>query len=72
MRMLTAKALGVVLVSGALLSAMTPAYALGGCGPNHHRNGYGHCVYGGQNQDYCVRRTGHPATRMPNGRLVCR
>ena len=61
--------------TGFLLSlaatAVTPALALGGCGPNGHRDFYGRCVFGGQNQDYCLRRTGHPAVRMPDGTLRC-
>lgn len=64
--------LGAVLVSGILSSALTPALALGGCGANYHRGPNGGCVWGGQNQDYCLRKTGHTATRMPNGELVCR
>ena len=53
------------------LSAVSPALALGGCGPNAHRNGWGQCVFGGQNQAWCVRKTGHVATRMPDGTLRC-
>ena len=63
--------LGVVILSTALSSVVTPALALGGCGPNGHRNGWGRCVFGGQNQAWCLRRTGHPATRMPDGTLRC-
>ncbi len=70
MKKLSAGLLGVVLVSS-VLSAATPAFALGGCGANGHRDAWGHCVFGGQNQDYCLRTTGHPATRMPNGELRC-
>jgi hypothetical protein len=71
MKKLSIKLLGIVLISATLSTAITPAFALGGCGPNRHRNGYGYCVWGGQNQDWCLRRTGHPATRMPNGTLRC-
>jgi hypothetical protein len=71
MKKLSVALLGVVVVSAALSSIATPALALGNCGPNAHRNAYGHCVFGGQNQDYCVRTTGHPATRMPNGTMRC-
>jgi hypothetical protein len=71
MKNLSIKLLGIVLISATLSTAITPAFALGGCGPNRHRNGYGYCVWGGQNQDWCLRRTGHPATRMPNGTLRC-
>jgi hypothetical protein len=60
-----------VLVGSAVLASVAPAFALGGCGPNRHRGPYGHCVWGGQNQDWCIRRTGHPAVRMPNGNLRC-
>ena len=60
-----------VVVFSTLSSAVTPAFALGGCGPNRHRNAYGHCVYGGQNEDWCLRHTGHPAVRAPNGKLIC-
>lgn len=52
--------------------ATTPASALGGCGPNRHRSSVtGRCIWGGQNQSWCIRHTGRPAVRMPNGRLVC-
>lgn len=71
MKSQSAVLLGVVVLSAALFSAATPAVALGGCGPNGHRNAWGYCVFGGQNQDWCLRRTGHPATRMPNGTLRC-
>jgi hypothetical protein len=62
---------GIVILSIALSSVATPALALGGCGPNGHRDAWGHCVFGGQNQDWCIRKTGHPATRMPDGTLRC-
>jgi hypothetical protein len=71
MKKLSMKLLGVVIISATLSSAITPAFALGGCGPNRHRNGWGQCVWGGQNEDWCLRTTGHPATRMPNGTLRC-
>jgi hypothetical protein len=71
MKKLSIKLLGAVIISTALSSAVSPAFALGGCGPNEHRNGCGQCVWGGQNQDWCLRKTGHPATRMPNGTLRC-
>lgn len=52
--------------------ATTPASALGGCGPNRHRSSVtGRCIWGGQNQAWCVRHTGHRAIRTPSGRLVC-
>jgi hypothetical protein len=70
------KKTSTLLVGGALAlafltSAVAPAFALGGCGPNMHR-GYGNrCYWGGQNQDWCLRKTGHPAQRMPNGEMAC-
>jgi len=63
--------LGAAVVSTTLSLAITPVVALGGCGANYHRDGNGNCVFGGQNQDYCLKTKGHPATRMPNGTLVC-
>ena len=43
-------AAGVVILSAALSSAVTPALALGGCGPNFHRSSVtGQCIWGGQN-----------------------
>ena len=71
MKKLFAALAGVVLLSTAISPVVTPAFALGGCGPNRHRNALGYCVYGGQNQDWCLRKTGHPATRMPDGTLRC-
>ena len=70
------KAIQVAILSAAVLSstlwAMAPAFALGNCGPNRHRNAAGVCVYGGQNQDWCMRTHGHTATRYANGKMVCR
>ena len=64
--------LGFVFLSAALSSPVTPAFALGGCGPNRHRSSVtGRCIWGGQNEAWCVRHTGHPAVGMPNGELVC-
>jgi hypothetical protein len=64
--------LGIVIISTALSSAVAPALALGGCGPNWHRSSVsGRCIWGGQNQSWCLRHTGRPAVRMPNGTLVC-
>ena len=71
MKAIFAALLGAVVVSTAILSMATPAFALGGCGPNGHRDRYGNCVFGGQNQDYCLRTKGRPATRMPNGTYRC-
>ncbi len=67
MKMLKTVLLGVLILSTSLSSA----FALGGCGPNRHRNAWGNCVWGGQNQDWCLRHTGHTAVRMPNGNLRC-
>jgi hypothetical protein len=71
MRKLSIRVIGIVIISAALSSAVAPAFALGGCGPNQHRNGLGRCVWGGQHEDWCLRKTGHRATRMPNGNLRC-
>ena len=72
MKNIPATLLGFVILSAALSSAVTPAFALGGCGPNRHRSSVtGRCIWGGQNEAWCVRHTGHPAVRMPNGELVC-
>jgi hypothetical protein len=70
MKKLSAALLGVVIFSTAL-SSVTPAFALGDCGPNRHRNAWGACVWGGQNQAWCMRTTGHPAVRMPDGTMRC-
>jgi hypothetical protein len=64
--------LGAVVLSTALPVAVSPAFALGGCGKNQHRASNGQCVSGGQNEDYCLKTKGHPSTRMPNGRMVCK
>ncbi len=71
MKKLFAALLGLAVLSTATWSLTTPASALGGCGPNGHRNGYGRCVFGGQAEDWCIRTHGHPAVRMPNGTLRC-
>jgi hypothetical protein len=72
MKKFSATLLGIGILSAALSSAVTPAFALGGCGPNFHRSSVtGRCIWGGQNEAWCVRHTGHPAVRMPNGELVC-
>ena len=71
MKTLSAALFGIAVFSAAAWLTATPASALGGCGPNQHRDGAGRCVAGGQNQDWCIRKTGHPATRMPNGTLKC-
>ncbi len=70
MKKLSATLLGVVILSG-LSAAVTPAFALGGCGANMHRGPGGQCFWGGQNQAWCLKHTGHAAVRMPNGKMVC-
>lgn len=71
MKKLSAALLGAVIISAAASMIASPASALGGCGQNGHRNAWGQCVFGGQNQDWCLRKTGHVATRMPDGTLRC-
>jgi len=71
MRKLFTGLLGAAVLAAAMSSLATPAFALGDCGPNGHRNAWGYCVFGGQNQAWCLRTTGHPATRMPDGTLRC-
>ena len=62
---------GLVILSAAL-SSVTPAFALGGCGPNQHRSSVtGRCIWGGQNEAWCERHTGHPAVRGPGGTWIC-
>ena len=62
--------LGVAMVA-ATLSSVEPVSALGGCGANRHRNAWGRCVWGGQNEDWCLRKTGHRATYVGGGRWRC-
>jgi hypothetical protein len=62
---------GTAVSVGMLSFTAGPAYALGGCGDNGHRNSRGQCVFGGQNQRWCERTTGHPAVWMPNGTKRC-
>lgn len=71
MKNLMLAALTVVAVAGVASTMSTPALALGECGPNEHRDANGKCVAGGQNEDWCLRETGHTATRMPNGSMRC-
>jgi hypothetical protein len=72
MKKLSATLLGVVILSTVLSSAITPAFALGGCGPNRHRSSVtGRCIWGGQNQRWCLKHTGHAAVRGPHGTWVC-
>jgi len=72
MRELLVGLFGVAILATAFAWAITPAVALGGCGPNHHRSSVtGRCVWGGQNQHWCLRHTGHEAVRAPNGNWIC-
>ncbi|MGO8954850.1 MAG: hypothetical protein ACLQF2_16205 [Rhodomicrobium sp.] len=69
------KKLQVVMLGLAILatasSAITPAFALGGCGPNRHRSSVtGRCIWGGQNQAWCLRHTGHTAVYR-HGAWIC-
>jgi hypothetical protein len=70
MKSLKTMLLGVA-IAAAGFSAVEPASALGGCGFNRHRNAWGRCVWGGQNQDWCLRTTGHRATYVGGGRWRC-
>ena len=70
MKALKAALFGVVILCAAM-STVSPAFALGDCGPNRHRDAAGQCVPGGQNEDFCVKRTGHKAVRMPDGTMRC-
>ncbi|WP_424362378.1 GCG_CRPN prefix-to-repeats domain-containing protein [Methylocystis parvus] len=60
---------GLAAATLASLSS-SAAYAFGGCGRNGHRNAWGACVYGGQNQGYCA-AVGGTRVRMPNGNVRC-
>ncbi|MGO9740963.1 MAG: GCG_CRPN prefix-to-repeats domain-containing protein [Roseiarcus sp.] len=71
MNRVSAAILGLLVVFSTVSTIATPALALGGCGPNGHRDRWGHCVFGGQNQAWCLRHTGHPAVRAPNGEMIC-
>jgi len=71
MKKLSVVLLGVVILATALLWEATPASALGGCGPNRHRGPWGGCRWGGQNQAWCVRHTGHVAAYGRHGTRWC-
>lgn len=71
MRSILRTLVGATVLATTASSVATPAFALGGCGPNGHRNRFGYCVFGGQNQAWCLRTRGRPATRMPDGTLRC-
>jgi hypothetical protein len=64
--------LGVVVLSTTLPSVVSPAFALGGCGQNRHRDAHGKCVWGGQREGYCLKTHGHTATHEQNGKVVCK
>jgi hypothetical protein len=73
MKKVSATLLGVVILSAVLSSAVTPALALGGCGRNEHRSSVtGRCVWGGQNEAWCLRHTGHTAVRAGNEKVCVR
>jgi hypothetical protein len=72
MKKLPAVILGLVIIAITASSAIEPAFALGGCGPNHHRSSVsGRCIWGGQNQHWCERHTGHAAVSGPHGTWIC-
>jgi hypothetical protein len=71
MKRISVLLLGVMIFLTGLSSAVAPAFALGGCGPNYHRNAWGRSVWGGQNQNWCLRHTGHVAAYGPNGTRWC-
>jgi hypothetical protein len=72
MRKFVIALLGTMVFSAGIASLTSPASALGACGPNGHRNAWGRCVFGGQNQAWCVRHTGHVAGFGPGGTRWCR
>jgi len=64
--------LGLLILAATSATAVQPAMALGGCGPNHHRSSVtGKCIWGGQNQRWCERHTGRAAVRAANGQMIC-
>ena len=71
MKKLSAALLGVVIVAASLAAAVAPASALGDCGPNRHRGPFNHCRWGGQNEGWCLRHTGHVASPGPGGTHWC-
>jgi hypothetical protein len=72
MKKISAVLISGLFVAGLASAAVSPAYALGGCGPNQHRGPGGKCVAGGQNQGWCKRHTGHVAHGDGHGKDVCR
>ena len=71
MKLSTNAILGALALTASLFAATTPAFALGACGRNGHRDAFGHCVFGGQNQAWCVRHTGHFTGHGPDGTRWC-
>jgi hypothetical protein len=79
MKKLSATLLGAAFAAGTVVATLlaapslvvTPAHALGGCGPNMHRAANGKCYWGGQDEAWCFKHTGHHAVRLPNGEMVC-
>ena len=65
------KIIASLVLLSTLSSVATPAFALGGCGVNGHRDQWNNCVFGGQRQDYCLSTKGHYRVRMPNGIYRC-
>jgi hypothetical protein len=69
MKKLQVAIIGLIIL--ATTASATTAFALGGCGPNRHRNWAGRCVWGGQNEAWCLRHTGHRAVPGPDGTWIC-
>jgi hypothetical protein len=65
------KLVGILILAATVTAATAPAFALGDCGPNRHRGPGGRCVFGGQNQGWCVKHTGHVSTPGPGGTHWC-
>lgn len=72
MRKVIVATIGALVFSAGLWSATEPASALGACGPNRHRSPHGYCVWGGQDQAWCLRHRGHVAGRGFFGTRWCR
>jgi hypothetical protein len=71
MKVIGRSVVAAVVLCTFMSSAVAPAFALGGCGRNGHLNRWGHCVWGGQNQNWCLRHTGHAATYVGGGIHKC-
>jgi hypothetical protein len=63
--------IAVVVYALTITAATGPSYALGGCGPNYHRDAWGNCRWGGQNQNWCLRHTGRAAVPDGHGHMIC-